>query len=54
VGRGSGQGMIPRYDGQGWIQEPIPSTLESFWDVWVASSGEVFAVGSEGNVIRGP
>jgi hypothetical protein len=48
------QGTVLRWDGLGWTVEPIPAATQALFGVWAAPTGEVFAVGVGGAVIRGP
>jgi hypothetical protein len=47
-------GKVLRWDGLGWNVEPIPSGTLSLYGVWAAPTGEVFAVGTQDTIIRGP
>jgi len=50
---GTSQGTVLRWDGLGWTVEPVPVT-KALYGVWAAPTGEVFAVGLNGTVVRGP
>ena len=43
---------IWRYDGAGWVE--LRLRAGNLFDLWGSSSGEVFAVGATGVVLRGP
>jgi hypothetical protein len=42
------------YDGLGWTQEALPSGTLSLNGIWAAPTGEVFAVGNHGTIVKGP
>ncbi len=46
--------VVMFYDGLGWTVEPTPVVTPSLNAVWAAASGEVFAVGNSGTILRGP
>jgi len=50
---GSG-GAIFFYDGVGVTQETLPAGTAGLEGIWAASTGEVFAVGRGGTILRGP
>jgi hypothetical protein len=45
---------VLRWDGVGWTTEPLPMMVPELHGVWAAPSGEVFAVGAAGAIVRGP
>src|SRR5262249_32847517 len=47
-------GVVPFHAAWGGPPEPIPAGTLSLNGVWAAPSGEVFAVGSGGTILRGP
>jgi hypothetical protein len=53
-GGGSGGGEVRSYDGTGWTNEPIPAGTLGLTSVWAAPTGEVFAVGFDGTILKGP
>jgi hypothetical protein len=48
------KGAILYYDGVGFTRQTLPSGLGSLQAVWAAPSGEVFAVGAGGLIVKGP
>jgi hypothetical protein len=42
------------FDGQGWTFEPTPMISPPLYAIWAAPTGEVFAVGGSGTILRGP
>lgn len=47
-------GEIIRFDGGGITSEPLPGKLPRLNAVWAAPTGEVFAVGESGTIVKGP
>ena len=47
-------GEVRSYNGTGWTNEAIPSGTAGLQAVWAAPTGEVFAVGYGGAIVRGP
>jgi hypothetical protein len=51
---GNSSGEVRSYDGTGWTNEPIPTGTAGLQAVWAAPTGEVFAVGYSGTILKGP
>jgi hypothetical protein len=49
-----GAGELRSYDGTSWTNEPIPADAPPLYGVYAAPTGEVFAVGLGGVVLKGP
>ena len=47
-------GHVPYYDGVGWTNSPLPAGVPRLRSVWALATGEVFAVGNAGTIIKGP
>jgi hypothetical protein len=47
-------GHVLYYDGSGWTEQVLPAGTDSLTSVWALSSGEVFAVGRGGTIVKGP
>ena len=52
VGATSGGGTAAFWDGTGWSGEMLPARTPSLLGVWVAATGEVYAVGSSGIILK--
>jgi hypothetical protein len=50
-GTGSG-GTVFFWDGSGWSGETLPASTPYLYGVWAATTGEVYAVGSNGTIIK--
>jgi hypothetical protein len=50
----NGPGELRSYDGTSWTKEPIPANAPPLYGVYAAPTGEVFAVGIGGVVLKGP
>jgi hypothetical protein len=48
------KGVLLYYDGQGFTRQAIPTGVGQLNAVWAAPSGEVFAVGAGGLIVKGP
>jgi hypothetical protein len=51
---GNSSGEVRSYDGTGWTNQPIPTGTQGLTAVWAAPTGEVFAVGYGGTILKGP
>jgi len=51
---GNVEGWVTYWDGSGWAAQQIPSETPRLNGVWVAPTGEVFAVGDTGTILKGP
>jgi hypothetical protein len=51
---GNSSGEVRSFDGTGWTNEPIPTGTLGLTSVWAAPTGEVFAVGHGGTILKGP
>ncbi len=51
---GTNAGEVRVYNGLGWANEPIPAGTVSLYGVYAAPTGEVFAVGRAGTILKGP
>jgi hypothetical protein len=47
-------GHVLYYDGVGWTNSPLPMGVPRLHSVWALPTGEVFAVGNAGTIIKGP
>jgi hypothetical protein len=47
-------GAVVYYDGVGVTQQSIPAGTPPLYGIWAAPTGEVFAVGANGAIIKGP
>lgn len=47
-----GGGMLRFFDGQGWVGEVLPPNTPALYGVWAATTGEVFAVGAKGTILK--
>jgi len=47
-------GHVLYYDGVGWTNSPLPAGVPRLHSVWALATGEVFAVGLAGTIIKGP
>ena len=58
VGYTSGNSMttghVLYYDGVGWTNSPLPAGVPRLQSVWALATGEVFAVGDAGTILKGP
>jgi hypothetical protein len=51
---GTTTGHVLYFDGVGWTNSPLPSGVQRLRSVWALATGEVFAVGNAGTIIKGP
>jgi hypothetical protein len=51
---GQAAGAVLYYDGVGWTRQVIPAGTPPLRAIWAAPTGEVFAVGDYGTIIKGP
>jgi hypothetical protein len=42
------------YDGVGWTESPLPAGVGRLRAVWALATGDVFAVGNAGTILKGP
>jgi len=49
---GGANGAISFWDGSGWSGESIPAGTQYLYGVWAATTGEVYAVGAKGTILR--
>jgi hypothetical protein len=47
-------GHVLYYDGTGWTSETLPAGVPRLRAVWALATGEVFAVGNAGTILKGP
>jgi hypothetical protein len=47
-------GHVLYYDGVGWTNSPLPAGVPRLRSVYALSTGEVFAVGNAGTIVKGP
>ena len=52
--KSNGDGAVLFFDSIGWTQEPIPAGTGNLFDTYAAPTGEVFAVGKAGTILKGP
>ncbi len=50
----SNAGHVLLYDGEGFTDLPLPSGVLGLNGVWAASSAEIFVVGDQGTIVKGP
>ena len=53
-GNSTTTGHVLYFDGVGWTNSPIPTGVPRLRSVWALATGEVFAVGDDGVIIKGP
>jgi hypothetical protein len=53
-GNNTTTGHVLYYDGVGWTNSPLPAGVPRLRGVWALATGEVFAIGDDGTIIKGP
>jgi hypothetical protein len=51
---GTTTGHVLYFDGVGWTSSPLPAGVPRLRSIWALATGEVFAVGNAGTIIKGP
>ena len=51
---GASSGFVLLWDGSGWTQQTLPANTLGLRTIYVAPTGEVFAAGDTGTILKGP